>query len=176
VVHVTTRGGPFAGVSAAAVRRRALKMVRHLLEDARAGSRHAPVELSIALVDDGTIRDLNRSYRRKDRPTDVLAFPLEESAAPRAPSGLLGDVVVSVPTARRQARARRRPLLHELTLLLAHGLLHLCGYDHATDAEERVMSARTDELRRVAEARRPSGTVRASGRRPRSTRPRSRQP
>jgi len=128
------------------MRRRAEKMMAHL--DLRA------VELSIALVDDATIHALNRSYRRKDKPTDVLAFPLEDvapGAAPRA--GLLGDVILSVDTARKQARQNKRPLLAELTMLLAHGLLHLIGYDHRTNAEEREMTARTRELEAAASRR-----------------------
>ena len=125
-------------------------MLSHLCEPTVRG-----VELSVALVDDRTIQELNRSFRRKDRPTDVLAFPLAEEHTPHAPEGMLGDVVLSIPTARRQARARRRPLLDELTMLLAHGLLHLCGYDHRTDAEERVMAGRTEELCAVARRRRP---------------------
>jgi probable rRNA maturation factor len=111
------------------------------------------VELSIALVDDATIHGLNRTYRHKDRPTDVLAFPLL-TPVPAAPAGLLGDVIVSVETARRQAARRRRPLLDELTMLLAHGLLHLLGHDHRTDAQEREMTARTRALEAAAAARR----------------------
>jgi probable rRNA maturation factor len=104
------------------------------------------VELSVALVDDATIHELNRTYRRKDKPTDVLAFPLDAT-------GLLGDVILSVDTARRQAAAHRRPLLAELTMLLAHGLLHLLGHDHRNDREERAMTAATRELERVASGR-----------------------
>jgi probable rRNA maturation factor len=151
VVLITTQGGPFAGVSAAVLRGRAEKMLRHL------GLRG--VELSVALVTDEAIHDLNRSYRHKDKPTDVLAFPLQEMPPLRAgsqlPSGLLGDVILSVPTARRQAGRHRRPLLAELTMLLAHGLLHLLGHDHQTDAQEREMTARTRELTTAAAARRP---------------------
>jgi probable rRNA maturation factor len=110
-------------------------------------------ELSIALVDDRTIRELNRIYRRKDKPTDVLAFPMD-AGEDGADKELLGDVIVSIPTARRQARVRGRPLLAELTLLLAHGLLHLLGYDHRTDAEERRMNARARELTDLFGARR----------------------
>jgi probable rRNA maturation factor len=129
------------------VRRRAEKMLAHLGLGA--------VELSIALVDDGTIQELNRTYRRKDKPTDVLAFPLSAPPAPGHPPvtaahPLLGDVILSVETARRQASRRRRPLLAELTMLLAHGLLHLLGHDHRTDAEEREMTARTRELEEAA--------------------------
>ncbi|HVY44833.1 MAG TPA: rRNA maturation RNase YbeY, partial [Minicystis sp.] len=119
------------------------------------------VELSLALVDDVTIRALNRRHRKKDKPTDVLSFPLQE-LAPGAPlrgvHGALGDVIISVPTARAQARQRRRPLLDELTMLLAHGLLHLLGFDHRTDAEEADMTARTRALERAAAARRSTSS------------------
>lgn len=120
------------------------------------------VELSLALVDDGTIRRLNKAYRGYDKPTDVLAFSLREGE-PFAPvdDEPLGDVVLAVPTAERQARQARRPLLDEATMLLAHGLLHLLGYDHRTKREERVMIAKTRELevasliRRVPPPRKP---------------------
>lgn len=148
VVHVTTRGGPFEGVSAATIRGRAEKMLRHL--DLRA------VELSVALVDDATIHELNRDYRKKDKPTDVLAFPLFDPV-PERPEGMLGDVILSIDTARRQAKKHRRSLLEELTMLLAHGLLHLLGYDHQTDAEEREMTARTKDLEAAAAARAGQG-------------------
>jgi probable rRNA maturation factor len=158
LVQVTTQGGPFAGVGAPTLRRRAEKMIAHLgLRD---------VELSVALVDDATIHALNRRYRRKDKPTDVLAFPLEEPPRAQAPGrgrrlepaagSLLGDVILSMDTARRQARRHRRTLLGELTMLLAHGLLHLLGHDHQTDAEEREMTALTRELEAAAAARRPT--------------------
>ena len=147
VVRVTTQGGPFAGASPAVMRRRAEKMLAHL--------RLGAVELSIALVDDATIHGLNHTYRHKDKATDVLAFPLQELAPPSLPApGLLGDVILSVETARRQAARHRRPLLAELTMLLAHGLLHLLGHDHQTDAQEREMTARTRALEAVASARR----------------------
>ena len=161
VVSVTTRGGPFAGVSAAVIRRRAGKMLAHR------GLRG--VELSVALVDDEAIRELNRVYRSKDKPTDVLAFPMTDHAADAGasdPSGLLGDVILSIDTARRQAQAQKRPLLDELTMLLAHGLLHLLGYDHQTDKEEREMTARTRELEQAA-----AGRTAASATRPPRPRP-----
>lgn len=149
VVQVSTQGGPFPGVSAAVVRRRAQKMLAHLRLDA--------VELSVALVDDAAIQALNRTYRHKNKPTDVLAFPLQDPVPVglKGLTGLLGDVIVSIDTARRQAGKHRRPLLAELTMLLAHGLLHLLGHDHQTDAEEREMTARTRELEAIAAARAP---------------------
>src|SRR6185295_13836456 len=79
-------------------------------------------ELSILLVNDREMRALNRRYRGIDRPTDVLAFAQREGAG-GMPDGLLGDVVISVDTARRQARSGRRPLGREAERLLVHGLL-----------------------------------------------------
>lgn len=115
------------------------------------GSGGEGVELSIALVSDEVIRDLNRSFRRKDKPTDVLAFPMSDAPKADFPrSGLLGDVILSIETARRQAAANSRPLAAELTMLLAHGLLHLLGYDHQTDDEEREMTALTKALEDAA--------------------------
>lgn len=103
-------------------------------------------ELSILLCDDETIRRLNRRYRKKNKPTDVLAFPMNEGDGPPTHPGLLGDVVISVPTSTRQAAERDRPIIQEVTFLMAHGLLHLIGYDHATPREEREMNTRTEEM------------------------------
>jgi probable rRNA maturation factor len=122
------------------------------------------VELSLTLCDDATIHELNRVWRRKDRPTDVLAFSQREGEAVAGGGEQLGDVVISADTARRQAAARRHPLLAELTFLLAHGLLHLLGYDHRTRAEERVMDRLAGELCRAAAARtRPARRSRRRG-------------
>jgi probable rRNA maturation factor len=103
-------------------------------------------ELSILLCDDNAIRKLNRRYREKNKPTDVLAFPMQEGPGPAMHPELLGDVVISLPTAARQAAEHDRPIIQEVTFLLAHGLLHLLGYDHATKREEREMKARIEEL------------------------------
>ena len=95
-------------------------------------------ELSVVLADDAFIRELNRSYRRIARPTDVLAFPMP---TPRSKTlvreRLLGDVIISLDTAARQAEEGGRPLVSEVTHLLAHGLLHLLGYDHGEEMERR---------------------------------------
>ena len=85
-------------------------------------------ELSVELVGDRRMRRLNHQYRRKNRTTDVLAFPMRESDNPWP--ALLGDVVISVPAASRQAYEGGRRLEEELAALLVHGVLHLCGYDH----------------------------------------------
>jgi probable rRNA maturation factor len=115
-------------------------------------------ELSILLCDDPTIHALNRQHRRRDRPTDVLAFALREGKPLRGAELLLGDVVISLPTAQRQARERDRSLWQEVTFLLAHGLLHLIGHDHRTVAEERRMNARADMLMAACVTRRPQAS------------------
>ncbi len=105
-------------------------------------------ELSILLVSDAEMRKLNRDYRGKDRPTDVLSFAQQEGPG-GAPDGLLGDVVVSVDTAKRQAAARGATLPREAERLLVHGLLHLLGYDHERSAAEaRRMQRRERALAR----------------------------
>lgn len=144
-VVVQTRGLKNPAVRGPQVRERAGRMLTAL--------RMPDAELSVLLCDDETIHALNRDYRDKDRPTDVLAFAMREGEGPVLHEQLLGDVVISIDAARRQAAERGRPIVHEVTFLLAHGLLHLLGYDHQTDEEERRMSARTDALVAAAVAR-----------------------
>lgn len=97
----------------------------------------AEAELSVVLTDDDEIHQLNRDYRDRDRPTDVLSFAQREGEDVFDDS-LLGDVIISVPTAERQARERRHSLREELLELLVHGILHLLGYDHErSEAEAR---------------------------------------
>jgi probable rRNA maturation factor len=122
------------------LRRRAARMaLAAALADPALGGE---VEVGLTLTGDAAIHALNRDYRRKDRPTDVLAFAMREGGGVVAP-GLLGDVVISVDTARRQAKDG---LEAELAFLWAHGLCHLLGYDHRTDREEREMNARMRAL------------------------------
>jgi probable rRNA maturation factor len=137
-VLVSRQNVPARPIQTTAIRTRAERMLRALSLP--------KAELSILLCDDPTIHELNRGHRKKDKPTDVLAFALREGKPlPGAPE-LLGDVVISLDTARRQAEEHGRSLWDEVTMLLAHGLLHLVGYDHRTRAEERVMNARADVL------------------------------
>jgi len=145
-VHVRTTGLERSPIAAAEVRRRAERMLKAL--------RMQRAELSILLCDDETIHALNRDYRQKDRPTDVLAFAMREGQGAELHPDVLGDVVISIDTARRQAASAKRSIAHEVTFLLAHGLLHLLGLDHRTRAEERIMSARTDALVASATSRR----------------------
>lgn len=144
-VLLRVEGGPFPGVDRRTMKRRAEKMLA-LLEKEDA-------ELSVAFVDDETIHALNRDYRHKDKPTDVLAFAMSEGEHGHMAGRVLGDVIISVPTAKRQAKAAKKTILAECTMLLAHGLLHLLGWDHETAAKDRAMRAETERLIAASEAR-----------------------
>ena len=109
----------------------------------------AAAALSLSLVGDKAIRRLNRTYRGKDCTTDVLSFPIDGEAASGSRERLLGDVVISVDTARRQAAQYDASLQHEVYRLLIHGLLHLKGHDHVIVAQRHVMQR---EERRLAAA------------------------
>lgn len=103
-------------------------------------------ELSLALVDDRTMGELNAAHRGKTGPTDVLSFSLLEGAHSAHRGALLGDVVIDVDQAARQARRARRTLDEELAKLLIHGVLHLVGHDHQQDADARRMRAEERRL------------------------------
>ncbi|HXW08879.1 MAG TPA: rRNA maturation RNase YbeY [Vicinamibacterales bacterium] len=119
-------------------------------------------EIAVALVSDARSRALNRRYRRRDRPTDVLAFPARGereprtarvdastvSASPKAAAGGLGDLVIATGLARRQARERGHQYRTELRVLALHGLLHLLGYDHHEPAAAARMRRAEARLRR----------------------------
>ena len=93
------------------------------------------------------MRTLNRRYRRKDRTTDVLSFPFREGPYPDVSGLALGDIVISLPAAERQAREAGDPLQRELDRLLVHGLLHLLGYDHEQgEVKARKMQTRERQL------------------------------
>ena len=144
-------------VAVAARGRRATALAPRVHRHARrllAALRLPAAELSIALVSDRRMRALTRDWRGRDRATDVLAFAQREGPG-GAPVDLLGDVVISVDTAGRQAVEHRHPLGMEVDRLLVHGLLHLLGYDHERSAAEaRRMQRRERVLRRVIAARR----------------------
>jgi probable rRNA maturation factor len=121
---------------------RAAKEARAAGADARTapGAREAR-EVSVLFCADTRMRSLNRRYRGKDKTTDVLAFPAGDASG-----GFLGDIVISVPYAAREARRREDSRSREIDRLLVHGFLHLMGYDHETDEGE--MDALEGRLRR----------------------------
>jgi probable rRNA maturation factor len=96
-------------------------------------------ELSIALVGEKEMRPLNAEYRKKNKTTDVLSFPADNPAT--AKRVLLGDVIISVEQARRQAKERNHSLKREMVILLIHGILHLLGYDHERSPRQAKIMA-----------------------------------
>jgi probable rRNA maturation factor len=143
-VAVLARGR--ARILPAETRRRVAARVRVAL---RALGR-ARSSATLVFTDDQEIRVLNRDYRKHDRATDVLSFHLQELAGETDPAGQgieLGDIVISVETARRRAHGKR--LVSELERLAIHGLCHLFGHDHKKPAEATVMFALERKLRRL---------------------------
>ena len=103
-------------------------------------------DVSIALVDDEAMRSLNRKFRKKNKTTDVLTFPADDSYAdPTATGRPLGDIVISIDQARRQAADEKHSLPVEIRYLILHGILHALGYDHETDSGE--MNTLEEEVR-----------------------------
>jgi probable rRNA maturation factor len=113
--------------------------IAQAMRESKVEGLRSKVEISVLFCGDRAMRTLNRRYRGMDAPTDVLAFPAETS-------GLLGDIVISIPCASRQARRRGEPPAREIDRLLLHGFLHLSGYDHETD--DGQMNALEKNLRR----------------------------
>jgi rRNA maturation RNase YbeY len=138
-VSVVTRARA-RGVRTAAVRADARRLLA-ALDEPRA-------ELTVSLVEDREMHRLNRDSRGIDRPTDVLAYAMREGVRAPGDEGVLGDVVISVQTAERQARGRGVPTADEVRSLLIHGVLHLLGYDHERSAADaRRMKAMERRLR-----------------------------
>ena len=135
------RGTGLPAVDRRKLRSRAVRVLRELA--------HARSELSIALVSDDEIRELNDTWRDRDEPTDVLSFSLVEGTASEYRGALLGDVVIGLETAARQARASRRGLDDEVARLVIHGVLHLLGHDHEEAGEARTMRAEERRLWRA---------------------------
>ena len=132
-------------------------MADRLLQDENCAD---DLEVSVMLTNDRRIAQLNKQYRNVDGPTDVLAFVQDAQDELPADSDerMLGDVVISVETAARQAEERRYTCGEEIDVLLVHGMLHLLGYDHAEPEETRRMFERQAEIVKHAEQDRRCGT------------------
>ncbi len=138
-VFITRDRGDFGKVSFALMQRRAEMLLALTQVD--------QCELSIVFVDDRRIAELNAGYRGKNRPTNVLAFAMRDGLSMAGDQHILGDVVISVDTAAREAAGDTVSLHHRLTVLLIHGLLHLLGYDHECSTQEaRRMAAHEKQL------------------------------
>lgn len=128
-----------------------LRLIRGLIDTAAHRLDLSRGELSLTFVTDEEIRRLNRRYRGIDQPTDVLSFPMhgpEEWPALLAKDQyvVLGDVIISIPRAKAQAQELGHSYQRELGFLLVHGLLHLRGYDHDTEENERLMFRLQEEI------------------------------
>lgn len=108
-------------------------------------------ELSVSIVGDRSIRRINRDYLAKDRPTNVISFSLQEGDCTGISPHALGDVVISIDTAVREADEANMGRFERLCFLLLHGILHLCGYDHERSGEHeaRKMEQKERELFRI---------------------------
>ena len=113
------------------------KVIRRAVAAAAAAASTTYGEIAIVLTDDSSIRELNRQWRGKDQPTNVLSFP-SAGSQPHTPV-LLGDVVIAYETVAREALAEDKPFMHHLAHLAVHGFLHLVGYDHETEKEAKAM-------------------------------------
>ncbi|MEN1934814.1 rRNA maturation RNase YbeY [Paenibacillus sp. 102] len=130
-----------------------LNMIRDLLEQAaRIENVEDGTELSVTFVDNERIQEINRDYRDKDQPTDVISFAMEDMGEgeieivgvemPR----MLGDLIISIPRAKEQAEEYGHSFDRELGFLALHGFLHLLGYDHMTDEDEKEMFGKQKEI------------------------------
>ncbi|NLD61098.1 rRNA maturation RNase YbeY [Candidatus Sumerlaeota bacterium] len=99
----------------------------------------AEAEVSIAFVDDDEMRSLNKQYRGKDKTTDVLSFALSEGEDSAVMPDVIGDIIISLPVAARQAEEYDTTIDAEIARLLVHGTLHLLGYDHMKPGDEKIM-------------------------------------
>jgi probable rRNA maturation factor len=125
-------------------------ILQRAVAEAAAAARTSGGELAIVLTDDSAIRTLNRDWRGKDQPTNVLSFPAPAASSPAgkdawslpgAPERLLGDIVIAYETVAREAEAAERPFRHHLAHLAVHGFLHLLGHDHIAEEEAQTMEA-----------------------------------
>lgn len=112
-------------------------LIAHMLEYTMQLEGRTTAEISITFCDQSRIRELNRLYRGIDSPTDVLSFPLEEEK-------WLGDIIISVPQAIKQAEEFGHSFERELYFLIVHGFLHLLGYDHEMKEQEQIMFAKQE--------------------------------
>lgn len=150
----TNLGAEISRTQMGFLRSLATRVIRYTLKRERVDVRK--VHVSVLFTGDEFIATLNKRYRAVEGPTDVLAFALSEGedvedADGIEPDGLLmpkmlGDIVISLDTAARQAEAQGKPLRHELALLLVHGTLHLLGYDHDDPQKEAVMWAKQNAI------------------------------
>lgn len=104
------------------------------------------VEFNIIFIDNERIHEINKNYRGVDRPTDVISFALEDNKTIELDHRLLGDIYISIEKAHEQAEEYGHSFKRELSFLAIHGLLHLLGYDHMKEEDEKVMFKKQDDI------------------------------
>jgi len=120
-------------------------MIRRELKRVLGDLGYSEGELSVLFTDDQEIASLNSRYRKKTEATNVLAFPMWDTPPTGSNAGMLGDIVVSMETARRESHALGEPLHETVLRLLIHGLLHLLGYDHEISEEEAARMEKAEK-------------------------------
>jgi probable rRNA maturation factor len=124
-----------------------LEELRKLIEYAVEKEKLNNVEFSVIFVNNDKIHELNKQYRQIDKPTDVLTFALEDNNdIIKMDTRLLGDIYISIDKAREQAQEYGHSYLRELAFLMIHGFLHLLGYDHMNEIDEKEMFSRQEEI------------------------------
>ncbi|SNS92111.1 probable rRNA maturation factor [Anaerovirgula multivorans] len=103
-------------------------------------------EVSLSLVDNAEIQQLNKGYRGKDNPTDVLSFPMVDDDTPTMEEKILGDIVISVEKAVEQAEEYGHSFYREISFLTVHSMFHLMGYDHMEEEDEKIMRHKEEEV------------------------------
>ena len=146
MIEIENAASGVPGEAEALITRAAQTALRH---EGRAG------DVTVLLTDDAAIHAMNREYRGVDRPTDVLSFPAWEGEnLPQIPDAFLGDIAISVDTAKRQAEEYGHSFSRELSFLTVHGMLHLLGYDHMKEEEkERMFALQNEILEQIGEVR-----------------------
>jgi probable rRNA maturation factor len=129
-----------------------IKMIQDLVDTAANMEGIEEAEMSVTFVTDERIQELNREYRGKDQPTDVISFAMEDEVEGEMQivgmdaARLLGDIVISIPRTKEQAQEYGHSFERELGFLSVHGFLHLLGYDHMTEEDEKIMFGRQKEI------------------------------
>ena len=139
MIYIQTAENVQNPIAEAELTRAAEQALQHQQADPKA-------ELTIVISDDAQLQQLNRDFLGIDEPTDVLSFPEEDFVDPDTQGVYLGDILISLQRAALQAEAAGHPLLHEVQLLVVHGVLHLLGHDHAEEDEKARMWAAQDEI------------------------------
>lgn len=123
-----------------------ISQINKLLEFALKRENLENVEFNIIFVDSNTIHEINKTYRNVDRVTDVISFALEDNKTITLDHRLLGDIYICVERAEEQAKEYGHSFLRELAFLSIHGLLHLLGYDHMEEEEEKIMFQKQEDI------------------------------